>query len=75
MKHETTHSDRDYPLQVGRQYKVRLTDYWLSDYSETVTLAKITKRGMVTICVVTTSALVGIQSVKVPANTLIWNEI
>jgi len=75
MKHKATYSDRGYPLQVGRQYSVKLNDYWLSNYSETVTLAKITRKGMATVCVVTTSALLGVHTVTVPADTLTWVEI
>lgn len=75
MKTTTTYSNQGYALQVGRQYAVKLTDYWLSNYSETVTLSKISRKGIATICVVTTSALVNVQSVKIPAANLIWNEI
>jgi hypothetical protein len=75
MKKNKTRTDKDYPLQVRRVYKVVPYDYWLDNYSETVELLKIGRRGMVTVTVTTDSALLGVAEITVRSESLLWNEI
>jgi hypothetical protein len=70
-----TLSDKGYPLQVGRTYNTVPYDYWQENYSESVDILKIGRRGMVTVAVSTGSALVGVAEIKVQAESLMWNEI
>jgi hypothetical protein len=75
MKKKTTiYSDKNYALQAGRNYRVSPIEYWIQDYSELVTLTKINRYGQATVVVATGSALVGIQTVVVQADTLVWVE-
>lgn len=75
MKKKTTiYSDKNYPLQAGRNYKVTPVEYWIPSYSEEVTLTKINRYGQATLIVSTNSVLVGIQTVVVQADTLVWVE-
>lgn len=74
MKKKTTYSDKGYPLQVGRMYKVAPVDYWITDYAEDVCLIKLNRYGQAHLSVGTTSALVGTQTVVVQADSLTWKE-
>jgi hypothetical protein len=75
MKKKTTiYSDKNYPLQAGRNYKVSPVEYWIKDYSEEVTLTKINRYGQATVVVLTGSVLVGVQTVVVQADTFVWVE-
>jgi hypothetical protein len=73
-KKKTIYSDKNYPLQAGRQYDVTPVDYWIPSYSENVSLMKINRYGQATLSVATDSALVGVQTVVVQADTLVWRE-
>lgn len=70
-----TLSDKGYPLQVGRTYNTVPYDYWLENYSEQVDLVKIGRRGMVRVAVTTNSALLGVVTIDVQAESLMWMEI
>ena len=70
-----TLSDKGYPLQVGRTYKVAPYDYWQENYSESVELVKIGRRGMVRVAITTDSALLGVVTIDVRAESLMWKEI
>lgn len=73
-KKTTTYSDKGYPLQVGRTYKVQEVGYWLKDYYETVSLVKLNRYGQAHLLVSTNSHLVGFQTVVVQSDSLTWVE-
>lgn len=75
MSKKYIYSDKCYELQVYRSYKVCMTDYWLSNYTETVTLLKLNRRGIATVGIATSSCVVGCIEVKIDASMYIWKEI
>jgi len=75
MRKNKTRTNKDFPLQVGRAYKVTPYDYWLDNYSEAVELLKIGRRGKVTVAVTTESALIGVAEITVRSESLLWSEV
>lgn len=71
----TIYSNKNYPLQAGRQYAVSYKDYWVPNSTEDVCLTKINRYGQATILVSFASSLVSCQHVVVNAADLNWVEI
>lgn len=75
MSKKYFYSDKCYELQVNRAYKICMTDYWLPDYTEDVTLLKISRKGIATVGVVTKSCVMPFAEVKIDATMYIWKEV
>ena len=75
MSKKHIYSTKCYELQVNRTYAICMTDYWLPNYTENVTLLKLNRKGVATVGVVTSSCIVGYTEVKLDADMYIWKEV